>query len=183
MTTKVICVLVKERVYPNVQLIVSKLPNPTLDYKFNNVFDIYQDAFDAMWVAGYGQGILYFDKHKSKLLHRKSGLISDHVRCLYAFKNYMYVGTVNGLSIIDLKTHRIVNPTFTKNARHDFTVSSFYEIDYNTPIHKIKFYEAKIHEKILWVASNIGFFQLNLNEELLNYAPVHVLILHFSKDN
>ncbi len=29
-------------------------------YKFNNVFDIYEDKNQNMWIAGYGQGVLFF---------------------------------------------------------------------------------------------------------------------------
>src|SRR5690606_12440477 len=50
-----------------------ELEKSTLAHKFNNVFDIHQDVYGNMWVAAFGQGILYFNNKTSQLINKKSG--------------------------------------------------------------------------------------------------------------
>lgn len=104
-----------------------KIPQ-ALQYKFNNIFDIKEDHRQGMWIAGYGQGLLYFNKEKTHLFQEKEGLASNKVRCIEQFGNRMYIGTLSGLSIIDLDDFSITNPTFPKHPNFDFTVTSFFKI-------------------------------------------------------
>lgn len=115
-----------------------------ITHKFNNIFDIAEDTEQGIWVAGYGQGILYIKGNKSKLITVKDGLISNYVRTVKVIDNYIYVGTLNGLSIISLKDFSIRNPQFTKNKLYDFTVTSFF----------------KVHNKIYATTLNDGVFEI-----------------------
>jgi len=98
-------------------------------YKFNNIFDIYEDKDKNMWIAGYGQGVLFFDKSKSKLINTKVNLVNDFVRKIFEFNDKIYVGTTNGISIISKNNFSIINPDFKQNANYDFAVSSFFVIE------------------------------------------------------
>ncbi|WP_430613395.1 two-component regulator propeller domain-containing protein [Flavobacterium sp. JP2137] len=100
-------------------------PNSIL-YKFNNIFDILEDDENGMWIAGYGQGVLYFHNNQSKLIDVKSGLISNQVRTLYSTGGKIYAGTQNGVSIISTKDLSIKNPKFSQNKSYFFEVSSFF---------------------------------------------------------
>ncbi|RRJ92725.1 sensor histidine kinase [Paenimyroides tangerinum] len=98
-------------------------------HKFNNIFDITEDENKKMWIAGYGQGILCFDKYSSRLINTKNGLVNDFVRVVFPFKDKIYAGTLNGISIISKDDFSIINPSFIQNPNYDFSVSSFFEIN------------------------------------------------------
>ncbi|WCM42109.1 histidine kinase [Flavobacterium sp. CBA20B-1] len=100
-------------------------------YKFNNVFDFCQDTEKGMWVAGFGQGILYFNNKTSRLINIKSGLINDHVRTLFYHNNKVYAGTSNGVSIISSKDFSVKNPDFEQHPDYFFNVTSFFAINNN----------------------------------------------------
>ena len=101
-------------------------------YKFNNVFDFSQDLQKGMWVAGFGQGILYFNNKTSRLINEKNGLINDRIRSLFYHNNKIYAGTSNGVSIISTKDFSIKNPKFEHHPDYFFNVTSFlhYTIKY-----------------------------------------------------
>lgn len=137
-----------------------ELEKSTLAHKFNNVYDIHQDVYGNMWVAGYGQGVLFFNDKESKVITETEGLSSNYVRFLFAINDKLYVGTLQGASIIDLKTHKITNPKFVKHIDHDFTVSSFFQI------------EDKIYATVL----NDGIYEISGNEfhKIVKLNDVHL---------
>lgn len=98
-------------------------------YKFNNIYDIIEDPNKAKWIAGYGQGILYFNKQNTKLINEKSGLVSNNVRSLFYLDNKIYIGTLNGISIISTKDFSITNPKFTPHKDYLFTATSFFTVN------------------------------------------------------
>jgi len=98
-------------------------------YKFNNVFDFSQDPQKGMWIAGFGQGILYFNKKTSRLINEKNGLINDRVRSLFYHNNRIYAGTLNGVSIISTKDFSITNPEFEHHPDYFFNVTSFFTVN------------------------------------------------------
>lgn len=114
-------------------------------YKFNNVFDIAQDTEKGMWVAGFGQGILYFNNKTSQLINKKSGLVNDHVRTLFYHNNKVYAGTSNGVSIISTKDFSIKNPEFEHHPDYFFNVTSFFTI------HNKKVYATTVNNGIFEV--------------------------------
>lgn len=113
-------------------------------YKFNNVFDICQDTEKGMWVAGFGQGILYFNKKTSRLINEKNGLINDRVRSLFYHNNKIYAGTLNGVSIISTKDFSIKNPEFEHHPDYFLNVTSFFTI----------------HNKVYATTVNNGIFEV-----------------------
>lgn len=98
-------------------------------YKFNNIFDISQDTKNGMWVAGMGQGVLYFNQKNSKLINEKNGLINNKVRTLFCYNNNIYVGTSNGVSIISTNNFSVTNPLFQQHPNYFFNVTSFFSIN------------------------------------------------------
>lgn len=113
-------------------------------YKFNNVFDISQDTEKGMWVAGFGQGILYFNKKTSRLINEKNGLINDRVRSLFYHNNHIYAGTSNGVSILSTKDFSIENPEFEHHPDYFFNVTSFFTL----------------HNKVYLTTVNNGIFEV-----------------------
>lgn len=122
--------------------------NQATQYKFNNIVGILEDANEGKWIAGYGQGLLYFNNKKSKLLNKKSGLIDNNARSLFLKKDQIYVGTQNGISIISIKDFSIKNPKFLQNKKFLFSVTSFFSI----------------RDKIYATTANDGIFEVTEHE-------------------
>jgi len=98
-------------------------------FKFNNIFDITEDENKKMWIAGYGQGILCFDKNSSQLINTKNGLVNNFVRVVFPYGDKIYTGTLNGVSIISKDDFTIINPSFIQNPNHEFSISSFFVLN------------------------------------------------------
>ena len=116
----------------------------SLQYKFNNIYDIYEDPKGGKWIAGLGQGVLYFHENTTKLFNQKNGLIQDNVRTIFHHNGIMYVGTVNGISTISLNDFSIKNPKFVQNKDFEFTITSFFSI----------------HNKVYATTINDGIFEI-----------------------
>jgi hypothetical protein len=92
----------------------------------NSCWDISQDANGNMWFASYGGGVSKFDGKKFTVFTTKNGLLEDKVRKLFYFKNKMYVGSIQGISIIDIKTNKLISPKVPPH-KDDFICISFFE--------------------------------------------------------
>lgn len=92
----------------------------------NSCWDINQDGNGNMWFASYGGGISKFDGKKFTIFTTKNGLLADKTRKVFPYKNKMYVGTEQGVSIIDINTNKLVNPKIPPH-KEDFISISFFE--------------------------------------------------------
>lgn len=98
-------------------------------YKFNNIYDMIEDPQHGKWVAGYGQGILYFNEKNARLINQEAGLAHDIVRTVFYHQGKIYVGTLNGVSIISVDDFSLKNPKFTQHPDYFFTVTDFFTIN------------------------------------------------------
>jgi hypothetical protein len=76
---------------------------------FNSCWAIIEDPLGQMWFGSYGGGISYFDGRFFHALDSGDGLINDFIRSLYFFDDKIWVGTINGLSAIDIQTKEITS--------------------------------------------------------------------------
>ncbi|MBB1150842.1 histidine kinase [Myroides sp. NP-2] len=101
-----------------------------LKHRFTNITSIVEDGDQGIWAGSYGQGILYRGKTKTQLFNAATGLDEDRINCLAVFDTKLYIGTSEGISIIDIPTLKI--ETFSK--QHSLAtpsaVSSFYQKDH-----------------------------------------------------
>ncbi|MHC5310605.1 sensor histidine kinase [Myroides sp. LJL116] len=95
--------------------------------KFNNIFDITEDKDGGIWSASYGQGVLYLKAKEYKLFDHKTDLISDRARALFYYNDQIYVGTQNGVSIINTVDHSVISPYFEQDKDYYFEVSGFFQ--------------------------------------------------------
>ena len=174
----------------------------------NSCWDICQDANNNMWFASYGGGVSKFDGKKFTVFTAKNGLLEDKVRKLFYFKNKMYVGSIQGISIIDIKTNKLVSPKVPHH-KEDFICISFFEykgevyfasifeglfkIDESGSFPKIipvflhkKIYGLALYESTLY-SSNEGFIdKLNINALLQgNFSSVKFgksMVWQYAKD-
>ena len=70
----------------------------------NSCWAITEDKQNRIWFGSYGGGISVFDGDDFKIISTKDGLVHDEIVHLFPYKDYMYVGTSDGVSRVDLKT-------------------------------------------------------------------------------
>ncbi len=104
----------------------------TLDESYglghNSCWDISQDGKGNMWFASYGGGVSKFDGKKFTVFTSKNGLPADKTRKVYPFKNKVYVGTEQGIAIIDQNTSTVTTPKVPKT-KEDFICMDFFVYD------------------------------------------------------
>ena len=108
-------------------------------------WDINQDSQNNMWFASYAGGVYKLEGKNFTVFNNKSGLPSINIRKLFAYKNYMYVGTELGVAMIDIKTNKIVVPKGILPHFGVFIVSDFF-------IYKNEIYFTAINEGIFKIA-------------------------------
>ncbi|MBE8724776.1 sensor histidine kinase [Flavobacterium hungaricum] len=92
----------------------------------NSCWDISQDSNGNMWFASYGGGVSKFDGKKITVFTTRDGLLADKTRRVFPYKNKMYVGTEQGVSIIDINTNKVFTPKVPDH-KEDFISRSFIE--------------------------------------------------------
>lgn len=92
----------------------------------NTCWAIAEDANHNMWFGSYGGGLTKFDGKKFLIIDKKKGLIDNHVRKILSFKDKIYIGTDNGLSVVDIKTNKI-NSYISKGIKDRLQVTGIFE--------------------------------------------------------
>lgn len=129
---------------------VVKKENQELEYFFeedglalNSCWAIAEDRNGRLWFGSYGEGLSVYDGFKFKLISEEDGLVHNEIISLYAADNWMYVGTSNGVSRIDVDTYEVYSYEVT--TENLFRVSDFieyeekvYVITYRTGIYRIE---------------------------------------------
>ncbi|NWL04224.1 histidine kinase [Flavobacterium collinsii] len=90
----------------------------------NSCWDIAEDTDGNMWFASYGGGVSKFDGKKFTVFTTKNGLLANKTRKVFPYKNKIYVGTEQGVSIIDIKTNQLISPKVPPH-KEDFICISF----------------------------------------------------------
>mgnify|MGYP001018973039 CR=1 FL=1 len=74
----------------------------------NNSWDILEDENNNIWIASYGGGITKFDGKKFTVFNEEKGLVNNFVRKLFVFKKQVFIGTRDGISILNKKHKKII---------------------------------------------------------------------------
>ncbi|KEO75347.1 histidine kinase [Anditalea andensis] len=93
---------------------------------FNSCWAIAEDEIGHMWFGSYGGGVTMFDGEKFEVLSQKDGLINDRIHHLFSHQDKIYVGTSNGLSVIDIRTLQIVNVPESQSDHLQNFISGFF---------------------------------------------------------
>ncbi|MEW5675206.1 histidine kinase [Flavobacterium enshiense] len=91
----------------------------------NSCWDIAQDANGTMWFASYGGGISKYDGRKFTIFTKKNGLPANKTRKIFPFRDKVYVGTEQGISIIDINSNKVITPNVPKT-KEDFICMDFF---------------------------------------------------------
>ncbi|GAA4325727.1 histidine kinase [Pontixanthobacter gangjinensis] len=73
----------------------------------NSCWAIAEDRNKNLWFGSYGKGISIYDGSGFSRISKKDGLIHDEITRLFPFKNYMFVGTSDGISVIDIDSFKV----------------------------------------------------------------------------
>ncbi|MFO7720630.1 MAG: two-component regulator propeller domain-containing protein [Gillisia sp.] len=109
----------------------------------NSCWAIAEDKNKKLWFGSYGEGVSIYDGAKFKVISEKEGLVHNEITKLFAFGNLMFVGTSNGVSMIDVNTFEVLSLNNHFNNKL-FRVQNFFEyknqiyvVTYNSGIFKI----------------------------------------------
>lgn len=132
--------------------------------QFNKISSIVEDGGKNIWFASYGQGLLKFSGKNFSVINKENGLVSNRVKGLFYDKDFIYVATQGGVSIIDIKNNKIYNPSFVKKDNLIFEALSFF----------------KYKNKIYVSTSDHGVLEVSLNNlKLVNpYSRINFSFLH-----
>lgn len=155
----------------------------------NSCWAIAEDKNENIWFGSYGGGVSIYDGIKFKVISEKDGLIHNEITKLFSFENYMYVGTSDGVSIINVDTFKVLsldipagNELFRVSGFFDYG-KEIYVVTYRTGIYKISINKSqKVLDKVsdskyiysVFVdkdsiySSNKGFFTKNSLVDYVN---------------
>lgn len=136
----------------------------------NNCWAIQEDRNHNMWFGSYGGGLTFYDGNKFVVFNQKSGLINDKIRRLFICKNLLYVGTEFGVSVLDIKTRKIIFSKKITGRRNLFQVMDFVEIK----------------SKVYFGTFNDGFWRVDLDTKnivLVNHKRPDIFSLYKIKDS
>lgn len=71
---------------------------------FNSCWAIGEDKNGKLWFGSYGGGVTIFDGKKEQIINIENGLTDNRIREFFAYKNWMIVGTEDGITLIDINT-------------------------------------------------------------------------------
>jgi sensor histidine kinase YesM len=121
----------------------------------NNIWTIKEDSNEQLWFGSFGGGVSIFDGHEFKVITKKEGLVHNDVTTLFLFNNFMCVGTYNGVSLIDINTHKIFSavPITVK----PFKISSFFT------------YKNQLYCNTVWT----GLYQIQIEKEKIKLSSIN----------
>lgn len=138
----------------------------------NKCYSIIEDKNNNMWFASYGGGLTFYDGKKFKIINNDSGLVNDDIRKIINYDNLIFVGTRDGLSIININNKKIKN--FRPNPKFEsFQIMDFFEfkseiyfITFRDGIWKFDFKKNKIIQILNHPNQHFKTLKLNNNQFL-----------------
>jgi len=114
----------------------------------NSCWAIAEDKNGNLWFGSYGEGVSIYNGFDFKVLSEEDGLIHNEITRLFSYEDQVFVGTSDGVSIIDIHTFEIVsleNPPGNKLFRvQDFFSynKQVYVVTYNSGVFRIDWQKA-----------------------------------------
>ncbi|MFB9079802.1 histidine kinase [Flavobacterium procerum] len=136
----------------------------------NSCWAIEEDYNHNMWFGSHGGGLTFYDGKKFEVINKNNGLIHDKIRRLFIHENLLYIGTEFGISVLDIKTHKIILSKKIIGCRNLFQVMDFVEIN----------------SKIYFGTFNDGFWRVDLptkSIKLINHKQPDIFSIHKKNDS
>jgi len=109
----------------------------------NSCWAIAEDRKGNLWFGSYGEGLSIYDGFQFKVISQNEGLVHNEITQLFSNENFMYVGTSDGVSLIDINTHKVFSVN-NPGGKELFRVQDFFEfqkevyvVTYNSGVFKI----------------------------------------------
>lgn len=113
---------------------VSKSVNGTLTNYYisnglahNSCWAIAEDQNNNLWFGSHGGGITFYNGNKFEIINTKKGLVHNKIRRIFIRKNFVFVGTENGISVIDIRTKKVIFSKKIVGKINKFQVMDFFE--------------------------------------------------------
>ena len=90
----------------------------------NNIWALAEDEKNQIWIGSYGNGIAAFNGEKFMGISAVNGLIHNEITVLFADKNLLYIGTSDGISILNINEKKIIS-SYKPDEHKPFRVSGF----------------------------------------------------------
>ncbi|MDB0601765.1 histidine kinase [Tenacibaculum maritimum] len=110
---------------------VSKIENNKISnfYKedglaHNNCWAIEEDSNNNLWFGSYGGGLTFYNGNGFSVYNTNNGLVNNYVRKIFYLNQKVFIGTKNGLSVIDINSKEIKN--VTDKADNSFQIMDFF---------------------------------------------------------
>jgi sensor histidine kinase YesM len=129
----------------------------------NSCWQLIEDNNKNIWIGTFGGGLACYNGKNFKIINIEKGLVNNLIRKLFVYKNNLYVGTQNGVSIVDLKTHKV---TSLKSNREKLQIMDFFVND----------------NKIYFATFSNGTYELK-NNKFINVNSDSNIILSVHKSN
>ena len=155
----------------------------------NSCWAIAEDKNQHIWFGSYGGGVSIYDESNFKVISEKNGLVHNEITRLFPFKDHMFIGTSNGVSMININSFEVFSPKVPTQDEL-FRVTGFFEyqdqvyvVTYRTGIYRLvakkeqatlekvndhKFIYSVFRDKDSIYSSNKGFFTKSLVDDYVN---------------
>lgn len=153
---------------------------------------VYDKSKDILYVGSKDKGIYEVRLNKMidyNLFEEKSIIdfeVFNNKKVILHPKGISFFNTENTvLSSISSSDFKKAEINFIKKTKKPLPTHAddFFELNYKLPAEGIEFYRLVKHDKVLWVSSNIGLFEINFEGKIINYVPVHTYEFGFTPTN
>jgi sensor histidine kinase YesM len=150
--------------------LVSISGNKTQNFKtaqglpHNSCWQLVEDKYNNIWIGTFGGGLSCYNGKSFETFDTKKGLANNLVRKLFINDTKLYIGTHDGVSILDLKTHEIIS---IKSKNEKLQIMDFFEYQ----------------KKIYFTTFSHGSYELINNKfKKVNFDNAIILSSYKSKD-
>lgn len=91
----------------------------------NSCWAISEDIFQNMWFGSYGAGISIYNGTEFRIISENDGLVHNEITKLFPYGDFMYVGTSDGVSRINIKNYKVSSWDYSETDDL-FRVSGFF---------------------------------------------------------
>jgi hypothetical protein len=124
----------------------------------NNIWAVSQDPSGKIWVGSYGNGLSTYKNNQFQVYSSNAALPNLEITKLFIYSNFLYVGTSDGLSIINLSDESEIKSIDPNPDQGElFIVQDFIEIDdviyvvsYDSGIYKVNTLNDSIKLEKIW---------------------------------
>lgn len=136
----------------------------------NSCWTIVEDVNHNMWFGSHGGGLTFYNGKNFEVINQNNGLIHNKIRRLFIHKNLLYIGTEFGISVLDIKTHKVILSKKIVGCRNLFQVMDFVEVN----------------SKIYFGTFNDGFWRIDLvtkGIKVINHKQPDIFSIHKQNDS